>query len=255
MNARLLGKLAAFVTLAASGAYVFIYLYRWEWNRAQMSAAIFIAAEVGLMGWLLTDRLRRLERRLDHAALAAEQRRVQILRRTAQPAYNFKWLVRPEHTNVFIPVLLGAGAVLSGLAWIVERSPRRRPDVPPSTDWRVSWASSSCRVAACSMGASTHSHCCGDRGDETGHRLPRARRRHRRGNRRTDGRDAEPARRSAPRLVEHTRVHGVDPRLPGRRADRRSNAHGRVAATVDDATISVPARAHEAADELTVRGM
>ena len=29
--------------------------------------------------------------------------------------------MRPEHSNVFIPVLLGAGAVLSGLAWIVER--------------------------------------------------------------------------------------------------------------------------------------
>ena len=83
MNARRLGKLAALVTLAASGAYVFIYLYRWEWNRAQMSAAIFIAAVLGLIGWLLTDRMLRLERRLDHAALDAEQRRVQILRATA----------------------------------------------------------------------------------------------------------------------------------------------------------------------------
>jgi hypothetical protein len=122
MSARLLGKLAAFVTLAASGAYVFVYLYRWEWNRAQMSAAIFIAAEVGLIGWLLADRMRRLERRFDHATLGAEQRRLQILRATAPaPHTNFKWLVRPEQTNVFIPVLLGAGAVLSGLAWIVER--------------------------------------------------------------------------------------------------------------------------------------
>jgi hypothetical protein len=125
MNARLLGKLAAFVTLAASGAYVFVYLYRWEWNRAQMSAAIFVAAEVGLIGWLLTDRLRRLERRLDQTALDAEQRRLQILRTTAPaPRASFKWLMRPEHSNVFIPVLLGAGAVLSGLAWIVERVAR-----------------------------------------------------------------------------------------------------------------------------------
>ena len=122
MNAQRLGKLAALVTLAASGAYVFIYLYRWEWNRAQMSAAIFIAAEVGMIGWLLADRMRRLERRLDHAALDAEQRRMQILRATAPaPRTGFKWLMRPEHSNVFIPVLLGAGAVLSGLAWIVER--------------------------------------------------------------------------------------------------------------------------------------
>jgi hypothetical protein len=122
MNARLLGRLAAFVTLAASGAYVFVYLYRWEWNRAQMSAAIFVAAEVGLVGWLLADRMRRLERRLDHAVLDSEQRRLQILRATAPtPRTNFRWLMRPEHSNVFIPVLLGAGAALSGLAWIVER--------------------------------------------------------------------------------------------------------------------------------------
>jgi hypothetical protein len=122
MNARRIGRLAAFVTLAASGAYVFIYLYRWEWNRAQMSAAIFVAAEVGLVGWLLADRMRRLERRLDHAALDSEQRRLQILRATAPaPRTNFRWLMRPEHSNVFIPVLLGAGAVLSGLAWVVER--------------------------------------------------------------------------------------------------------------------------------------
>ena len=47
---------------------------------------------------------------------------LQILRATAPaPRTNFKWLMRPEHSNVFIPVLLGAGAVLSGLAWIVER--------------------------------------------------------------------------------------------------------------------------------------
>ena len=50
MNARKIGILAAVVTLLASGAYVFVYLYRWEWNRAQVSAAIFVAAEVGLVG-------------------------------------------------------------------------------------------------------------------------------------------------------------------------------------------------------------
>jgi hypothetical protein len=125
MNARLLGRLAAFVTLAASGAYVFVYLYRWEWNRAQVSAAIFIAAEVALVGWLLADRVKRLERRLDANVLDAERRRLQILRATAPaPRTSFSWLAHPERTNVFIPVLLGAGAVLSGLAWVVERLAR-----------------------------------------------------------------------------------------------------------------------------------
>ena len=53
------------VTLAASGAYTFVYLYRWEWNRALMSAAIFIAAEVAVMGSLLAQRLKVVTERLD----------------------------------------------------------------------------------------------------------------------------------------------------------------------------------------------
>lgn len=125
MNARRLGVIAAIVTLVASGSYVFIYLYRWEWNRAQMSAALFIAAEVGMIGWLLADRLRRVERRLDHAVLEGEQRRLQIIRSTAPaPKTGFAWLASPDRTNVFIPVLLGAGALLSALAWVVERLAR-----------------------------------------------------------------------------------------------------------------------------------
>jgi len=125
MNARRIGALAGILTLLGSGLYVFIYLYRWEWNRAHVSAAIFIAAEVGLIGWLLADRIRRVERRLEHAAVDNEQRRLHIIRSTAPaPKAGFAWLARPDRTNVFIPVLLGAGAVLSGLAWIVERLAR-----------------------------------------------------------------------------------------------------------------------------------
>jgi hypothetical protein len=125
MNARKLGVLGAVATLLASGAYVFVYLYRWEWNRAQISAAIFVAVEVGLVGWLLSDRLRRVERRLELATLDAEQRRLAVLRATAPPSrVGFAWLAQPERMGVFIPVLLGAGALLSGVAWVVERIAR-----------------------------------------------------------------------------------------------------------------------------------
>ena len=133
MNARRIGGLAALVTLLASGTYFFLYLYRWEWNRAQVAGAIFVAAEVGLVGWLLSDRLRRVERRLDTALAGGNDRRsspgrdrrLQVLRdcRPA-PRAGFAWLARPDRTSVFIPVLLGAGAVLSGLAWVVERLSR-----------------------------------------------------------------------------------------------------------------------------------
>jgi hypothetical protein len=125
MNARKIGMLGAIATLVGSGSYVFVYLYRWEWNRAQMSAAIFVAAEVGLIGWLLADRLRRVERRLELGTIDGERRRLQAIRSTAPPPrVGFAWLARSDGMSVFIPVLLGAGALLSGVAWVVERVAR-----------------------------------------------------------------------------------------------------------------------------------
>jgi len=124
-TARRTGAAAAVITLAASGAYVFVYLYRWEWNRALVSGVIFIATEIGVMTWLLADRIRRVEHRLDRADEEAERRRLEVLRATAPPARTgFGWLARPDQMSVFIPVLLGAGALMSGLAWVVERIAR-----------------------------------------------------------------------------------------------------------------------------------
>lgn len=123
MNARKI--VAAVVTLLAAGGYFFIYLYRWEWNRAQVAAAIFLAAEIGIVAMLLTDRLRRVEQRLERIGSEGDQRRLHVLRSTAPPLrVTFAWMTRSDRTSVFIPVLLGAGAVLSALAWVVERVSR-----------------------------------------------------------------------------------------------------------------------------------
>jgi hypothetical protein len=130
MNTRILRGLLGTATLAASGVYTFVYLYRWEWNRALISAAIFIAAEVAVMGSLLSQRLKVLSGRLDAqeaAAAAAEGRsaRLERIRETAPPArVDFAWLGRPEQMNVFVPVLMGAGVLMSGIAWLVERVAR-----------------------------------------------------------------------------------------------------------------------------------
>jgi hypothetical protein len=132
MTARLLRGVLGGLTLAASGAYTFVYLYRWEWNRALMSAAIFIAAEVAVMGSLLSQRLTVITRKLDAppAPAAPAPSPAAVLRRerihAAQPParVGFAWLSRPEHMNVFVPVLMGAGVVMSGLAWLVERLAR-----------------------------------------------------------------------------------------------------------------------------------
>ena len=54
--------------LAASGAYALIYLFRWEWHRAIITALFFVAAEIGLGLALILRRLARLEQHLDELA-------------------------------------------------------------------------------------------------------------------------------------------------------------------------------------------
>lgn len=127
MNARLLRALLGGVTLAASGTYMFVYLYRWEWNRALMSAAIFVAAEVAVVGSFLAQRLKAIDDRLDDRQDRSSPGSVRLERiRSAapEPRATFAWLARPERMNVFVPVLMGAGVVLSGVAWLVERVAR-----------------------------------------------------------------------------------------------------------------------------------
>jgi hypothetical protein len=125
MNARLIRTVVGGLTLAASGTYTFVYLYRWEWNRALMSAAIFVAAEVAIMGSVLAERLKAINKRLDAQDDAAQRQRLDRIRETAPPARaNFDWLARPQQMNVFVPVLMGAGVLMSGLAWVVERVAR-----------------------------------------------------------------------------------------------------------------------------------
>ena len=122
---RQVGRLLAVVVLVASGAYVFVYLYRWEWNRALMAAALFIAIEVALLAASVLERLRGLARAVD--GLDAQRRSkpavlARVREAAPQPASPFAWL-KPDGSQmgVFVPVLLGAGIVLSGLAWLVER--------------------------------------------------------------------------------------------------------------------------------------
>jgi hypothetical protein len=125
VNARRIALAALIVVMAAAGWYVFVYLYRWEWNRALLSGMIFLAAEVGLLAALVLDRLGRLNRRVDDIDQArVDERALRRLRENApEPAKPFAWLDRSQ-MNVFVPVLLGAGVVLSGLAWIVDRVAR-----------------------------------------------------------------------------------------------------------------------------------
>ena len=102
--------LAALLTvLVAAGWYVFVYLYRWEWNRALVSGIIFLAAEVALLGALVLERLGKLGPAAGSSSIAAPngERVLRRLREHApEPAKPFAWMER-QQMNVFVPVLLG----------------------------------------------------------------------------------------------------------------------------------------------------
>jgi hypothetical protein len=133
MSARRLAWALGVGTLAYSGVYVFVYLYRWEWNRTLTAGLFFLAAEIGLATALVIERLRKLEHKLDDRPAgrpdATDPRYARVrarLSESASPARDhFAWLRSSmDRTNVFIPVLMGAGVILSALAWVVEKVAR-----------------------------------------------------------------------------------------------------------------------------------
>lgn len=119
------GRIAAVIgvtVLVATGLYFFVYLWRWEWNRALIAGTLFVATEVAMATATVLGRLRRLDDRLaepDPAVLAR-------LRQSAPPPHDhFEWLSpRSGEMSVFVPVLIGMGVVASALAWFVERLAR-----------------------------------------------------------------------------------------------------------------------------------
>jgi hypothetical protein len=115
-------RLLSGVVLVLSGAYMIIYLYRWEWNRAIISGLFFVAAEVALAASMVLRHLQGLERQVaprpEPSPLVLERLRSTPVERPDP----FAWLApRGDRLGVFVPVLLGAGAILSTLAYVVER--------------------------------------------------------------------------------------------------------------------------------------
>ena len=117
---RLVGRLLGLVVLVVSGAYLLIYLYRWEWNRALVAGIFFVSAEVAIASGIILSRLRAIEDHLARGGGSAPVAAAPPERRSP-----FAWL-KPDPTRmgVFIPVLLGAGVILSTLAYLVERFAR-----------------------------------------------------------------------------------------------------------------------------------
>lgn len=159
--ARVLGLVLTAVVLTASGTYMLVYLYRWEWSRALISGMFFLIALVMLAAAMVMARLRRIERRIEDLArrqapagtprwVVADRSGADVDRtggagadvdRTGgagadvdgaasvlgrandeHAARHFDWLRQPpDRLGVFVPILVGAGAILSGVAYLVER--------------------------------------------------------------------------------------------------------------------------------------
>jgi hypothetical protein len=121
MSARRLSYAIGLVALITAGFYVFVYLYRWEWNRALVAGIIFLAAEIALLCALLFERIKRLEQTIKGQRSTPDVLQ-QIQDSAPEPAHPFAWLnAERDNLNVFVPVLMGAGIVISAVAWLVER--------------------------------------------------------------------------------------------------------------------------------------
>jgi hypothetical protein len=121
--ARLVSRLLTLVVLVVSGIYLLVYLYRWEWNRALISGLFFLAAEVAFVGSSVRGDIRSLASRLDASEDPRERRlHAELGAADARPARSFAWLRETTRGHaVFVPVLLGAGVILSAAAFVVER--------------------------------------------------------------------------------------------------------------------------------------
>ncbi|MFI7411597.1 hypothetical protein ACIBU0_23305 [Streptomyces sp. NPDC049627] len=124
--AYVLGALAA----TGAGTYLIVYLYRWQWQRAMICGVLLLVVEVMLFALVTLGRLSRIEERLrdtDRRQRELDARQEDVLTRLREPAVareetRFRWLEDPaDRAYVFVPVLMVAGVVLSGLAWVVQR--------------------------------------------------------------------------------------------------------------------------------------
>jgi len=122
MRAGRIARVLGGSVLVSTALYFFVYLWRWEWNRALIAGLLFVATEVAMATATVLNRVRSLGDRLtspDPAVLA------RIQESAPPPRDHFEWLSpRSGRLGVFVPVLIGMGVVASGLAWLVERLAR-----------------------------------------------------------------------------------------------------------------------------------
>lgn len=124
---RRLARLLSAVVLVASGTYVFVYLVRWEWNRALIAGLFFLAAELALVADVLSHRVGSLGARIEQERTREQTTTLAARLRANRPDTPgpFAWLAPDrDRLDVFLPILIGAGVLLSALAYVVEQVSR-----------------------------------------------------------------------------------------------------------------------------------
>ena len=126
------GLVVSILSTAIAGIYLFVYLYRWEMHRAIVAGVLFVAGEIAVATTLV---LRKIETLRVSARAPIDGPAASGIRPEPPPSTgkqestaqrHFRWLGM-DRMNVFIPVLLGANIVVSGIAWLVEHLARSAP--------------------------------------------------------------------------------------------------------------------------------
>lgn len=111
---------ASVLTALYCGVYVFVYLVRWQWERAMFMGFGFLAAEIVIATLVI---LRHLDQR-DHEPRTetVDPEVLAHLRNSAPRTQHFAWLdPRAGELNVFVTMLVASGVIVSGVAWLVEK--------------------------------------------------------------------------------------------------------------------------------------
>ncbi len=119
-------------TMAAAGVYTAVSLGRWEWSRALFFGLVFVAAELGVIGATLFNRLNAVELAVRSGGPGMTQP-IDAVRAAREDHERFPWL-RPDpaevlgRTNVFVTMLVGGGVLLAAGAWVVDQVASRTVD-------------------------------------------------------------------------------------------------------------------------------
>jgi hypothetical protein len=115
-----LARAGLLIVLAATGGYLLLYLYRWEWQRAIVAGIFFLAALIVLSTLLILRRLDAVARASARQAPPAPLAARAPASGSGAEADSFSWLAPRDTYGVFIPILLGFGVVVGLLAVAVE---------------------------------------------------------------------------------------------------------------------------------------